>query len=35
MGAVLRIRHLSPGDCFVETEVGSASFGFEAQLRRR
>ena len=24
---------LSPGDCVVETEVGSANFGFEAQLR--
>ena len=24
---------LNPGDCIVETEVGSASFGFEAQLR--
>jgi flagellar assembly protein FliH len=24
---------LLPGDCIVETEVGSANFGFEAQLR--
>jgi flagellar assembly protein FliH len=24
---------LSPGDCIVETELGTASFGFEAQLR--
>jgi flagellar assembly protein FliH len=24
---------LSPGDCLVETELGTANFGFEAQLR--
>lgn len=24
---------LSPGDCIVETELGTANFGFEAQLR--
>jgi flagellar assembly protein FliH len=24
---------LNPGDCIVETELGTASFGFEAQLR--
>ena len=24
---------LNPGDCMVETELGTASFGFEAQLR--